>query len=163
MCTFNSEWPFSPRSGGKDVIKRETRGPSTVFAIFYFLSWVADTWMFIILFKMALKRKKEYFLGVKNSSVKINWLSSNKRIKSHGRQTCWKRIHISYNGSLPWSAWTPGPPPGQADGTGKPAPSPAMGPSRSTLFMVLCSGVNSRQRKGQEDGTRAHGEHEALG
>lgn len=70
---------------------------------------------------------------------------------------------MSYNGSLPWSARTPGPSPGQADGTGKPAPSPALDPSRSTPFTVLCSGVNSRQRKGQEDGTRADGEHEALG
>lgn len=36
-------------------------------------------------------------------------------------------------------------------------------PSKSTLFTMLCSGMNSRQRKGQEDGTSADGEHEALG
>ena len=51
---------------------------------------------------------KEYFLGVKNSLVKINWLSSNERIKSHGRQTCWKRIHMSYNGTWATMAVCPG-------------------------------------------------------
>lgn len=77
--------------------------------------------------------------------------------------TCWKRIHMSCNGSLcPGQQGTPAPLQVRRMGQ-KAAQVQPWTPAEVPPFTVLCSSVNSRQRKGQEDGARADGEHGAHG